>query len=293
MLSERANEMGWNDSAYGIVHIPKQGQVNAIDPDKDCLLANYGEISMDRIIAFKKSYINTSTRAAQDGYMMFRCIWNSLSRTGRNKVQIWEHQYTVNQRYSGNLLLKIVIRESHLDSNATTTSIRESLSSLDVYILTIQCDIVKFNGYVKLMVDSLAARGETTTDLLVNLFKAYTNVSDKVFVSYMGRKKELHEEGANLSLDEVMTLAANKYKQLKDLETWNAPSPEEEKIMALEARINKMRNNQSNKKKEKNGGNPKKGKKPPHKKGDSPKPCLLYTSPSPRDKRQSRMPSSA
>ena len=88
MLSERANKMGWNDSTYGIVHIPKQGQVYAVDPAKDCLLTNYGEISMDRIVNFEKSYINKSTRAAQDGYMMFRCIWNSLSRTGRNKVQI-------------------------------------------------------------------------------------------------------------------------------------------------------------------------------------------------------------
>jgi hypothetical protein len=37
-----------------------------------------------------------------------------------------------------------------------------------------------------------------------------------------------------------MTLTANKYKILKEKNKWEAPSAEEEKIMALEARITKM-----------------------------------------------------
>ena len=265
MMSERAIEMGWSNMRTGITQIPRPGQTHHESPSTDNLLTNYGEIPMTRIRAFEETYIDRPCRSAQDSYMLFKCVWNSLSKTGKNKVQIWEHQYKVGPYYSGNLILKVVIRESHLDSNATSTSIRESLASLDTYIQTVQCDIVKFNGHVKLLVDSLAARGETTSDLLVNIFKAYSNVSDKTFVSYMARKKESHEEGNTLTSDEIMNLGANKYKQLKTLNIWNAPSPEEEKIMALEAKVDKMKANNKRNSKGKRSGRDDKGKRHPRK----------------------------
>jgi hypothetical protein len=62
--------------------------------------------------------------------------------------------------------------------NATTSTIHTKLSNLDQYILTIGCDIIKFNGYVKYLVDNLAARGETTNDLLGFLFKECGVVTD-------------------------------------------------------------------------------------------------------------------
>ena len=86
-------------------------------------------------------------------------------------------------------MLKIIIRESHLDTNATTTTIRNKLSSLDVHIPTIGYDITKFNGYVKMLIDSLHARGEVTHDLLPNLFKGYKAVSDKKFLNYVSHKE--------------------------------------------------------------------------------------------------------
>jgi len=245
LLIARSNEMGWNDEYFGITRIPKEGLEGWGNPETDDLLTNYGEISFERIKQHELTYIDNPSRAAQDTYMLFRCIWNSLSRIGRNKVQIWEHQYKVGTQYSGCLLLKVIIRESHLDSNATTTSIRESLASLYVYILTVNCDIVKFNQHVKLLTDSLAARGEKTTELLTNLFKAYGQVTDKTFVGYMSRKKEMHEEGAGMSADEIMTFAANKYKQLKTQNVWNAPSPEEEKLLALQADFDRLKTSTS------------------------------------------------
>ena len=61
---------------------------------------------------------------------------------------------------SGNLLLKVIIRESHLNTNMTTQSIRRKLGNLDEYIVKIDSDITKFNSYVKLLVNSLTARGK-------------------------------------------------------------------------------------------------------------------------------------
>lgn len=72
------------------------------------------------------------------------------------------------------LLLKIIVRESHLDTNATSLSISTKLTTdLDRYLPTIGHDITKFNTCLKLLVEGLKSRGETTTDLLVNLFKGY------------------------------------------------------------------------------------------------------------------------
>ena len=84
---------------------------------------------------------------------------------------VWEEQYKIKGKPSGNILLKIIKRESHLDSNATTTSIRNQLSSLDQFITTIGCDITKFNAHVQMLLEGLASRGETKYDLLPNLFR--------------------------------------------------------------------------------------------------------------------------
>ena len=80
--------------------------------------------------------------------MLYHCLIGSLSKAGGTKVMVWEEQYNINGKPSVNILLKIIIRESHLDINATTTSIINQLSSLDQFITTIGCDITKFNAHV-------------------------------------------------------------------------------------------------------------------------------------------------
>ena len=121
--------------------------------------------------------------------MLYHCLVGSLSKVGRTKVMVWEEQYKIKVKPSGNLLLKIIIRESHLDSNATTTSIRNQFSSLDQVITTIVCDITKFNAHVQMLLEGLALRGETTHDLLSNLFKGSAAASDTMFTSYIKRKQ--------------------------------------------------------------------------------------------------------
>ena len=75
-----------------------------------------------------------------------------------------------------------------------------------------------------------------------------------------------------------MTQANNKYKSLRQAETWNAPSPELQKIMALEATIEQLKkkgrpNNNDNNKGKGNGkkGKNKRGKKGDRNNGDKPK----------------------
>lgn len=172
--------------------------------------------------------------------MLYQCLMASLTSEAKKKVIIWAYQYQIEvdgAKYSsGVALLKVIIRESHLDTNATTNQIRTKLSALDTYITTIHSDIGKFNQYVKLLVQSLLARNQTTSDLLINLFKGYGAVSDETFRAWLIRKQDDHEEGNPITPDELMLAAKNKYDAMVEKGTWNAPTAEE-KIVALEAKL--------------------------------------------------------
>ena len=205
------------------------------------LLTNHVELDLEDILRFEKLYINSPTRAAQDTNMLYHCLISSLSKVGRTKVMVWEDQYKIKGRTSWNLLLKIIIRESHLNSNAMTTSIRNHLISLYHSITTIGCKIKKFNSHIQLLLEGLTLRRETTHDLLSNLFKGYAAASDTTFTKYIKRKQEEYEEGTDIKPTALMSLADKKYKTLKIKGMYNALSQEEENILALKTEIEKLK----------------------------------------------------
>ena len=117
-LTDRSTEFQWNYDAVGIMQILD----HPITPTKYTnLLTNHGELGLEDVLIFEESYINTPTRAAQDTNMLYHCLIGLLSKSGRAKVMVWEEQYKIKGKPFRNLLLNIIIRQSHLDSNATTT----------------------------------------------------------------------------------------------------------------------------------------------------------------------------
>ena len=256
-LKDRAREFGWDEPGIGILSIPD----DPVNPNEfKSLIDQHGEIELETIRAFEESYIDQEIRPAQDTTQLYRCLMASMSKEGKKKILIWESQYTINGLGSGNLLLKIIVRESHLDTNTTLASIRTKLTDLDRYLPTIGHDITKFNTYVKLLIDGLRSRGETSHDLLVNLFKGYMACSDREFVAYIKRKQDLFEEGTPIQVDHLMKNAADKYKTLLQKGKWNAPDANEAKIMALQAEIKKLKKGKDDtgKGKSKNRGQTKK-----------------------------------
>ena len=271
-LTLRCSEYGWDDETVGILQIP-----DTLDPATQnfaSLLTSYGTIVIGTILAHEQTYIHLPNRAAQDNHMLYHMLMASLSRVGKSKISVWHKQYTIKRDgttyYSGPLLLKVIIRESHLDSKATITSIRTQLSSLDTAMQACGSDIGKFNNRVMGLRENLGCRGETTEDLLVNLFKGYAAASDRTFVEYMARQQEYYDDGKSMTANELMVLAENKYKNLKIMGKWNAPTAEQEELIALKAEISKLRKaaKSSNKNPgkraggKKEGGNKKKPKKP-------------------------------
>ena len=253
-LKDRAREFGWDEPGVGILSIPD----DPIHPTEfKSLIDQHGEIELERIRVFEESYIEEAIRPAQDTTQLYRCLMASMSKEGKKKILIWESQYTINGLGSGNLLLKIIVRESHLDTNATSASIRTKLTDLDRYLPTKGHDITKFNTYVKLLIDGLRSRGETSHDLLVNLFKGYMACSDREFVAYIKRKQDLFEEGTPIQVDHLMKNAADKYKTLLQKGKWNAPDANEAKILALQAEIKKLKKVKDNTKTGKGKGHTK------------------------------------
>ena len=201
-LEARQKEQGWD---Y-IMEIPSDS--NYPHDNLKNLIEAYGERSMEQVQEHALTYITNPSRCAQESFALYNCLMNSLSIEGTSKVSIWKDQYTINNISSGPCLLKVIIRESSIDTNATTRHIRQKLSSLEKYMPTIGHDITKFNMYVKDLLRQLTARGETTQDLLVNLFKGYAATSDQVFVRYIEKKEEEYDDGYKMTSNELMKLAS-------------------------------------------------------------------------------------
>ena len=120
--------------------------------------------------------------------------------------------------------------------------IRQKLANLDEHLSEAgnRNNITKFNNQVKQLLNSPTARGETTQDLQTNLFKAYASCSDKVFVKYIFDLQTRYEDGENINAEMLMERLAQKYKNMSTRGIWEAPSPEDDKLLALTTTIRRI-----------------------------------------------------
>ena len=234
-IRDRSNLYGWSD----ILTIPvtRAGITQNFN-----LLDHYGEISVSDVRSHAlTTWVNANDRNSQNSFMLFTLLKESLAPEALAIIQNMQEQYYVDGKPDGPSLFKVIISKAHVDTRATSTVIRMNLSSLDTYILKINCNISTFNEYVRAQVYALAARGEQTQDLLVNLFKAYFVVSDRAFKSYIEQHQNAYDDGENISYETLMSKAENKYKALVERDQWNEKSKEEEQIVALNAELKKLK----------------------------------------------------
>ncbi len=159
-------------------------------------------------------------------------------------VNFWKEDFIVQGKPSGNALLKVLIRESILDTNETTTMIRNHLATLDTKISEFGNDITKFNAYVQGLLQSLNERGKTTQDLLVNVAKGYMSCSDKNFTRYIDTlvTRDEDDPASNLTASQLMVHAANKYKNLKQKVLWEQPTEVEKELLVMKAKLTQLEN---------------------------------------------------
>lgn len=245
-IHDRATAAGWSAINADILTIP--------DPDGNnkYLVTNYGELTLQEVDAHAQTYASQQSRQAQNAVQMYHCIMKSLTPEGHQRIIAEREEYLVkivdpnNNQVSkfvnGPKLYKFILSKAMVDTQATTSHYSENLMSLDTYMPTVDSDIIEFNKYVRINRQGLRSFGRTPSDLMVSLFKGYFMASDREFVSYMRSLKNNYDDGSRpLTADLLMTLAQNKYVDLKRDNEWNRLSPEQEQIVALNATVDKIK----------------------------------------------------
>jgi hypothetical protein len=269
-LSLRAREHGWHTHQNdGILNIPDN--LNAPHGSSKSLLKEYGQISLAHIRNYVSTYANTETRDVQDDEALYQCLKVSLTHEAIAKIDLYESEWTVAGQPSGIAMLKVIIRQAYVDTNATTMHVRTKLSKLDAYMESLaEHNVTNFNEYVYEQLQALTARGERTLDLLPNLFKGYEAAKDTQFLEYIRKKKAEFEEGTlTLQPEILMSQASIKYRTLVEKGEWDAPSESETKIIALTTQVQQLQSaaKKAPKPKSKEKGDTK-GKKKKGKKSD-------------------------
>jgi hypothetical protein len=73
-------------------------------------------MAMETVRAHVNTYIDTQGRDAQNSYMLYRMLINSLTREAKAKLRLDEPKYTVNNIQVGALLFKAIIDRNYVAS---------------------------------------------------------------------------------------------------------------------------------------------------------------------------------
>jgi hypothetical protein len=207
------------------------------------LIKDYGILSIQNIQAHALTYIAAGNRNAQNNMQMYLCLTTSLTDEAKKKIahEVPNYQLGPDETISAACFLKVIIESARVATNATTAFIRTNLSHLETYMTTVDSNIIDFNNYVKAQVSDLGACGQTSNDLLINLFSGYSAAADAIFVQYIAKKRDLYDEGQEITAVQLMTFAENKYKSMKQANIWRATTKEEEQFIALSAQIDTLK----------------------------------------------------
>ncbi len=65
------------------------------DPDTDRynMLENYGALTMDELTRHEEAILFKKNRAAQDNYMLYSCLIDSLDVDAKNKILVHKKEY--------------------------------------------------------------------------------------------------------------------------------------------------------------------------------------------------------
>ena len=71
-------------------------------------LTYYAAMSLEDVVAHATTYINQHTRVAQDNNILYEALWKSLTQSAKDKIVVWQDEYTINSRKSAAIVLKII-----------------------------------------------------------------------------------------------------------------------------------------------------------------------------------------
>jgi len=160
MLTKHTMVYGWEN----ILDIPIDMAVQA--GPTHSLLTHYRQITLQQVKDHATTYLNTQTRAAENNLLLYVCLAEFIAPETKAKAMIFHQDDHEGQTPIGKAYFKILIQEANINTRSTVMHIWAKLSVLNSYILTIRCNITKFNAYIKDLINSLTARGEQPMSFL-------------------------------------------------------------------------------------------------------------------------------
>lgn len=154
------------------------------------LATHYGLIDTEAIRAHAMTYSGTATRNAQNAFQIYECLGATLTKEAKVKVDTLQNIYTVQGQPDGFLYFKAIVKLAQVDTRATVSRIRSHLAHLAEFMQSVDSDVHKFNMQFTQWQMDLEARGETSNDLLVNLFTGFKACLDHTFVQYIMAKED-------------------------------------------------------------------------------------------------------
>jgi hypothetical protein len=125
-----------------------------------------------------------------------------------------------------------------IETRATVANLLRALNDLTKLMEDSKLDIKAFNTGVNAILIGLRARRASIPDIVTNLFTAYKNCADAVFVAYIDRKEEAYEDRSlDIDAPTLMHLALEKYKVIEGKGQWMQKTEQELKFIAMEAQL--------------------------------------------------------
>jgi hypothetical protein len=194
-------------------------------------------------------YLGTDNREDQDSDMIFNCLRKSITDNVYALVTTEPELYTFvingQRTVDGPCFLAAIIDQTYTNTLANTEAARENLSSLAEYMESLtDSNVEQFNTYVKVQLETLAAGGETTNDLITNLFKGYSKVKDKTFRDWVRQKKLAYKDGIfriHPNAQDFMTLAKKHYQDAVLAKEWMRLDEDQQTILALQTEVKEFK----------------------------------------------------
>jgi hypothetical protein len=208
------------------------------------IIEGYGQVTLSSIRTNAATWEAANDRNTQNSSQMYSFLISSVTDGLLGKVISQKEDYTSATGFQdGPSLLKVMVTISHVDTRAQAGYIRQCLARLSITILDEEyaCDIQKINEYVVVLEEGLAARGESSQDTMMNVHAAYMSCKDADFVRHAKDEYAKWEQGASMTLKEYMASCLTKFKTLKMKGIWEAPSPEQEQIIALTVAVTSLK----------------------------------------------------
>jgi hypothetical protein len=213
------------------------------------LLQHYSEITMNEVKQKAMTYLGLSNRNDQDSDMMYNCLRKSINDSVFTKVakETSKYRYLINREFifDGPSYLMTIIELTYINTKANIMAARDNLSSLTDFMESLpDSNIETFNEYVKEQLETLEAGGETTTELITNLFKGYLRAKDDTFREWVRIKKLEYNDGTyniNPNGIDFMNAAHKHYKDLLLAKEWMKMDEKQQSILALQMEIQEVK----------------------------------------------------